>query len=129
MELVHIIERVYAGKKSKKHPAKRTFQALRIEVNKELEVLEKVIEKAVDLLKKGGRIGIITFHSLEDRIVKEKFKELEKGCTCPHDIPRCICNKKPKLKIITKKPIIPSEEEKTDNRRAHSSKLRIAERV
>lgn len=127
-ELVEIIIR---AKKTKtlKHPAKQTFQALRIEVNKELEVLEKAIRKAIELLKVGGRLGIITFHSLEDRMVKEIFRELEKGCTCPPQLPICVCNKKPKIKIITKKGIMPEETEIDGNNRAHSSKLRIAERV
>lgn len=111
------------------HPAKRTFQAIRIEVNGELSAVSEAIGKAVDLLKKGGRIGIITFHSLEDRIVKEEFKKLEKGCTCPPDFPICVCGGVPKLKIITKKPILPSEEEIRNNSRAKSAKLRIAEKI
>ena len=89
----------------------------------------EAIDKAVALLKKGGRLGIITFHSLEDRIVKQRFKELEKGCTCPPDIPMCICGKKPLLKIITKKPLTAEKAELEDNNRAHSAKLRIVERV
>ncbi|OQY07503.1 MAG: 16S rRNA (cytosine(1402)-N(4))-methyltransferase [Fusobacteriia bacterium 4572_132] len=126
-ELVDIIKKVIKNKK--KHPAKQTFQAIRIEVNKELEVLDKAIESAVDSLKKGGRLGIITFHSLEDRMVKNKFKYLEKSCICPSDFPMCVCNKVKKIKIITKKPIVPKENERVENRRSHSSKLRIAERV
>lgn len=110
------------------HPAKRTFQALRIEVNKELEVLEKALEDAAKLLNKGGRIAVITFHSLEDRVVKEKFKELAKGCECPPSFPVCVCGKKPTLRVITKKPVVPSAEEIEANPRARSSKLRIGEK-
>ncbi len=129
-ELVDIIRRAkYKKGKSLKHPAKQTFQALRIEVNKELEVLEKSIEKAVDLLEPGGRLGIITFHSLEDRIVKNAFKRMASTCTCPPEIPVCRCDKEAKIKIITRKPIMPKEKEVEDNNRAHSSKLRIAERL
>jgi len=126
-ELVEVIRKVIKNKR--KHPAKQTFQAIRIEVNKELEVLDKSIDSAVDCLKKGGRLGIITFHSLEDRMVKNKFKYLEKSCVCPPDFPMCVCEKVKKVKVITKKPIIPKENEKEKNRRSHSSKLRIAERV
>lgn len=111
------------------HPAKRTFQAIRIEVNGELDAVTEVIKKAVALLKTGGRIGIITFHSLEDRIVKEEFKKLEKGCTCPPDFPICVCGNKPQLKIITRKPILPSDEEIKCNSRAKSAKLRIAGKI
>jgi 16S rRNA (cytosine1402-N4)-methyltransferase len=110
------------------HPAKRTFQALRIEVNKELEVLETALEDAVSLLKKGGRIAVITFHSLEDRVVKDKFKSMAKGCKCPPGFPVCICGEKPQLRVITKKPIVPTSEEINHNPRARSSKLRIAEK-
>lgn len=126
-----LVEAIVAAKKVKslKHPAKQTFQAIRIEVNRELEILEKTIDKAVDFLNVKGRLGIITFHSLEDRIVKNKFRELERSCVCPSDIPICICNTKPKVKIITKKPIIPNTNEVNVNNRAHSSKLRIIERV
>lgn len=111
------------------HPAKRTFQAIRIEVNGELDAVREAVSKAVDLLKPGGRIGIITFHSLEDRIVKEEFKRLAKGCTCPPDFPICVCGGKPKIKIITKKPILPSDKELEENSRAKSAKLRIAEKT
>ncbi len=127
-ELSDIVKRA-AGPSKNKHPAKKTFQAIRIAVNRELDVLIEAIDKAVALLKKGGRLGIITFHSLEDRIVKQRFKELEKGCICPHDIPMCICGKKPLLKIITKKPLTAEKAELEDNNRAHSAKLRIVERV
>lgn len=131
LELVDIIRKSIPAKNQREggHPAKRTFQAIRIEVNGELEILNKTIEDSVDKLKVGGRIAIITFHSLEDRIVKNKFKELEKPCTCPSDFPICVCGKKPKVKIITKKPIDPSEDEKDFNSRSNSAKLRIAERI
>lgn len=111
------------------HPAKRTFQAIRIEVNNELGILENTINDMVDLLKPGGRICIITFHSLEDRIVKNVFRNLENPCTCPRDFPICVCGKKPKVKVITRKPILPGQEELENNRRAHSAKLRIAEKI
>lgn len=125
-----IMAAVPAGAREKGgHPAKRTFQAIRIEVNGELSAVSEAIGKAVGLLKKGGRIGIITFHSLEDRIVKEEFKKLEKGCTCPPDFPICVCGKSPEIKIITKKPILPSAEEIGRNSRAKSAKLRIAEKI
>lgn len=116
------------GKKMKKHPAKRTFQAIRIFVNNELEVLEKAIDKAMELLNNNGRLLIITFHSLEDRIVKEKFRYYENPCTCPKDIPICVCNKKSYGKIVNKKAIIAKKEELNDNNRSHSAKLRIFER-
>lgn len=111
------------------HPAKRTFQAIRIEVNRELGVLEESIDQMIDCLKPKGRICIITFHSLEDRIVKTKFKENENPCTCPPDFPVCVCGKKPKGKVITRKPIVPTEKEIKENKRSKSSKLRIFERV
>ena len=116
------------GKSMKRHPAKRTFQAIRIFVNKELEVLSETLDKAIKLLNKNGRLLVITFHSLEDRIVKEKFREYEDPCTCPKDIPICVCNKKSLGKIITKKPIIAKKLELEENNRAHSAKLRIFER-
>ena len=116
------------GKSMKKHPSKRTFQAIRIFVNKELEVLEEALDKAVNLLKNNGKLLVITFHSLEDRMVKEKFREYENPCTCPPEIPVCVCNKKSLGKVITKKPIIAKESELNENNRAHSAKLRIFER-
>ena len=116
------------GKSMKRHPAKRTFQAIRIFVNKELEVLSETLDKAIKLLNKNGRLLVITFHSLEDRIVKEKFREYEDPCTCPKDIPICVCNKKSLGKIITKKPIIAKKLELEKNNGAHSAKLRIFER-
>lgn len=116
------------GKSMKRHPAKRTFQAIRIFVNKELEVLTQTLDKAVSLLNDRGRLLVITFHSLEDRIVKEKFREYENPCTCPKDIPICICGKKSLGKVITRKPIVAKEVELKENKRAHSAKLRIFER-
>lgn len=110
------------------HPAKKTFQAIRIEVNNELKVLKDSIDTMIEHLNPGGRICIITFHSLEDRIVKTKFRENENPCTCPPDFPVCVCGKVSKGKVITRKPIIPSEEEIVNNKRAKSSKLRIFER-
>ena len=111
------------------HPAKKTFQAIRIEVNRELEILENTVKSSVKRLNKNGRICVITFHSLEDRIIKNVFTELNKDCICPPEFPKCMCDHRRKLKIITKKPITPSEEELIENRRAHSAKLRIGERV
>ena len=110
------------------HPAKRTFQAIRIELNKELEVLNNSIDNMIDLLNDNGRLSIITFHSLEDRIVKTRFKNNENPCTCPPDFPVCVCGKKSKGKVITRKPILPGEEEIINNSRAKSSKLRVFER-
>lgn len=116
------------GKSMKKHPSKRTFQAIRIFVNKELEVLEEALDKAVKLLNDNGKLLVITFHSLEDRMVKEKFREYENPCTCPPEIPICVCNKKSLGKVVTRKPIIAKESEVNENNRAHSAKLRIFER-
>ncbi len=111
------------------HPAKRTFQAIRIELNKELDVLNESIDTMIDLLNDGGRLCIITFHSLEDRIVKTKFKTNENPCTCPPDFPVCVCGKKSKGRVITRKPILPSEEELEENSRSKSAKLRIFEKI
>ena len=110
------------------HPAKRTFQAIRIEVNRELEVLQDSIDEMIDLLNDGGRLCIITFHSLEDRIVKNKFRKNENPCTCPPDFPVCVCGRKSKGKVITRKPIVPSEQEVEENKRSKSSKLRVFEK-
>lgn len=129
-ELVEIIDKAIPNKfKKNGHPAKKTFQAIRIEVNKELDILDKAINDSVNRLKKGGRLSIITFHSLEDRIVKNKFKLLQNPCTCPPDFPVCVCGKKPVIKIITRKPIEPSEEEKKENSRSKSAKLRVCEKI
>ena len=110
------------------HPAKRTFQAIRIELNKELDVLRDSLDGMIDLLDDGGRLCIITFHSLEDRIVKTIFRKNENPCTCPPDFPVCVCGKKSKGKVITRKPILPSDEEMETNPRSKSAKLRIFER-
>ena len=110
------------------HPAKKTFQAIRFELNKELEVLEDSIDNMVDLLNDGGRLSIITFHSLEDRIVKNKFRNNENPCTCPKNFPMCVCGKKSKGIVVTRKPIVPSDDEIKNNKRAKSSKLRVFER-
>lgn len=110
------------------HPAKRTFQALRIELNQELEVLKNSLDTMIDLLQPGGRLCVITFHSLEDRIVKSCFKRNENPCTCPSTFPVCMCGKKPKGRVATKKPVAPSEREMTENPRSKSAKLRAFER-
>ncbi len=130
-QLVSIIKKAIpkSARQEGSHPAKKTFQAIRIEVNRELEILENTVKAAVERLTKKGRICVITFHSLEDRIIKNTFAELNKDCICPPEFPKCMCEHRRKLKIITKKPITPSEEELTENRRAHSAKLRIGERV
>ena len=114
---------------AKGHPAKKTFQAIRIEVNNELNILRQTLDKMIDHLNPGGRICVITFHSLEDRIVKLNFRKNENPCTCPPDFPVCVCGKKSKGKVITRKPIVPSDEEVQDNKRSKSSKLRIFERA
>lgn len=111
------------------HPARKTFQAIRIAVNRELEVLEKGLEAAFELLTPSGRLCVITFHSLEDRVVKQFMKDKAQGCTCPKDFPVCVCGNTPKVRIITRKPILPSEEELSRNPRARSAKLRIAEKL
>ena len=108
------------------HPAKRVFQAVRIEVNGELDILEGAIRDFVDVLKKDGAISVITFHSLEDRIVKKTFAELAKGCICPKELPVCVCGRKPVIRLVNKKPILPSETELDENSRSKSAKLRIA---
>ncbi|MFZ7120410.1 MAG: 16S rRNA (cytosine(1402)-N(4))-methyltransferase RsmH [Eubacteriaceae bacterium] len=131
LELVEIIKKSIPAKFRREgpHPAKRTFQGIRIEVNNELVILEQAIKNAISLLKFNGRICIITFHSLEDRIVKHTFKNLEKPCECPHDFPKCMCGKVPQIKIITKKPIYPTEEELSINPRSRSAKLRIGKKI
>ncbi|OLS03876.1 16S rRNA (cytosine(1402)-N(4))-methyltransferase RsmH [Tissierella creatinophila] len=131
LELVEVIKKAIPKRVRMEgsHPAKQTFQALRIEVNGELDALKESIEKMVGLLKPGGRLGIITFHSLEDRIVKEEFKYLFRDCICPSDLPLCACEKKREIKIITRKPIVPTKEEILKNSRSRSAKLRIAEKI
>ena len=110
------------------HPSKRTFQAIRIECNRELEVLRDTLDDMIDALKPGGRLCIITFHSLEDRIVKSSFKKAENPCVCPPSFPICICGNKSKGKVITRKPILPSDEEMEENKRSKSAKLRVFEK-
>lgn len=129
-ELAGIIKRAIPMKYQKKsgHPAKRTFQALRIELNRELDVLRSSLDDMIELLSPGGRLCIITFHSLEDRIVKSAFRKNENPCTCPPDFPVCVCGNVSKGRIVTKKPILPSEEEQEVNSRSKSAKLRIFER-
>lgn len=115
--------------REKQHPAKRSFQALRIAVNDELGAVDAVMQRAIDRLKPGGRLAVITFHSLEDRIVKNAMAEAVRGCTCPPEFPVCVCGKKPRLKLIARKPIVAGEEELERNPRARSAKLRVAERL
>ena len=130
LQLVDVIKKAIPKKfRMDSHPAQKTFQAIRIEVNDELNVLENTIPKMVNLLNKDGRICIITFHSLEDRIVKNSFNELAKDCICPKDFPICICDKKKEIEIITRKPIVPKELEIDENPRARSAKLRIGMKV
>ena len=130
-QLVDIIKAAIplSARKDGPHPAKRTFQAIRIEVNGELKILESTIRDSVELLSKGGRMGVITFHSLEDRIVKTTFAAMEKGCTCPKDFPMCVCGNKPSVKTVSRKPLIPTEQEIAENPRARSSKLRTVEKI
>ncbi len=115
--------------KEAQNPARRTFQAIRIEVNGELDAIAPSIEAAVERLNPGGRLAVITFHSLEDRIVKETFKKLSTGCTCPPEFPVCVCGGKPKIKLLSRKPIIPQDDEQEANPRSRSAKLRTAEKV
>lgn len=131
LELVSVIKKAIPKqvRKDGGHPAKRTFQGIRIEVNRELDVLKNSIEKMVNSLKTGGRLLIITFHSLEDRIVKNEFRELYKDCLCPPEFPQCICDKERTINIITRKPITASKEELEENPRSRSAKLRISEKL
>ncbi len=131
LELVDIIKGAMPGKalKEKQHPAKRSFQAIRIAVNDELTAVDRMIRAAVPRLNPGGRLAVITFHSLEDRIVKTGMAEFAKGCTCPPDFPVCVCGKTPDLKLVNRKPILPSEQELTENPRSRSAKLRVAEKT
>ncbi|MCI8370993.1 MAG: 16S rRNA (cytosine(1402)-N(4))-methyltransferase RsmH [Lachnospiraceae bacterium] len=130
-ELTEIIKQAIPAKvrATGGHPAKRTFQALRIELNRELEVLEQSLEDMIELLEPGGRICIITFHSLEDRIVKQYFRKCENPCTCPREFPVCVCGRKSKGKVITRKPILPGNDEIEQNKRAQSAKLRVFEKT
>ena len=129
-ELVEIIKAAIPAKirMQKGHPAKQTFQAIRIELNRELEVLRDSLDDMIDFLNPGGRLCIITFHSLEDRIVKNAFRKNEHPCTCPPDFPVCVCGKTPKGKVVTRKPILPGEGELEENSRSKSAKLRVFER-
>ena len=131
LELAEVIKRAIPMKiqKNQGHPAKRTFQAIRIELNKELEVLKNSLADMIELLSDGGRLCVITFHSLEDRIVKTAFRKSENPCTCPSDFPICVCGEVSKGKIITRKPITSTEEELLENPRAKSAKLRIFEKI
>ena len=131
LELVDIIRGAMPASalREKQHPAKRSFQAIRIAVNDELGSVERVMQKAIPCLNPGGRLAVITFHSLEDRIVKQAMAEAAKGCTCPPEFPVCVCGKKPRVKLITRKPIVSGEEELECNPRARSAKLRICEKL
>ena len=131
LELVDIIRSAMpaAALREKQHPAKRSFQAIRIAVNDELGSVEKVMKDAIPCLNKGGRLAIITFHSLEDRIVKTGMANASKGCTCPPNFPVCVCGKKPQVKLITRKPIVSGQQELDRNPRARSAKLRVCEKL
>ncbi len=130
-ELVDVIRSAMPPQalREKQHPAKRSFQAIRIAVNDELTAVERVIEQAAPRLAAGGRLCVITFHSLEDRIAKNGFAAQARGCTCPPDFPVCVCGKKPQVRLVTKKPIVPTDEELSGNPRARSAKLRVAEKI
>ena len=131
LELVEIIKSAMPAKalREKQHPAKRSFQAIRIAVNYELASVDRMLRGAVPCLNQGGRLAVITFHSLEDRIVKTGLAEFAKGCTCPPDFPVCVCGKTPDVKLVNKKPILPTQEEIEENPRARSAKLRVAEKL
>lgn len=131
LELADIIRSAMPASalREKQHPAKRSFQAIRIAVNDELGAVEEVMNKAIDLLNPGGRLAVITFHSLEDRIVKSAMAEAAKGCICPPEFPVCVCGRKPRVKLITRKPITSAQEELDRNPRARSAKLRICEKI
>ena len=131
MELAQIVREAMPARalKEKQHPAKRSFQAIRIAVNDELASVDRMLQAAVPRLNPGGRLAVITFHSLEDRIVKTGLAEFARGCTCPPDFPVCVCGKKPQIRLVSRKPILPSEEEVRDNPRARSAKLRAAEKL
>ena len=131
LELAEVIKSAMPGKalREKQHPAKRTFQAIRIAVNDELASVERMLRRAVPRLNRGGRLAVITFHSLEDRIVKTGLADFARGCTCPPDFPVCVCGKTPDIKLINKKPILPTAQEIEENPRARSAKLRVAEKL
>lgn len=128
-ELARLVASVVHGRPGGIHPATRTFQALRIAVNDELASLEAALPAAIDLLRPGGRVAIISFHSLEDRIVKQTFQREERGCVCPPELPECVCGRKPRLHIVTRRPLIASDAEIAANPRARSAKLRVAEKL
>ena len=130
-QLVELIKQAIpaSARRSGGHPARRTFQALRIEVNQEMEVLKKGLDAAVRWLNPGGRIAVLSYHSLEDSIVKDAFKRFSQGCTCPPDIPVCTCGNVPVLKLVTRKPQAPSTEEVESNPRARSARLRVAQKL
>ncbi len=130
-ELVDVVKSAIpaSAREGGHHPAKRTFQAIRIEVNGELDAIAPAIKNAKDIMAVGGRIVIITFHSLEDRIVKQTYADMASGCTCPKNLPICVCGKRPEVKVLTKKPILPSEAELEENPRSRSAKLRVCEKL
>ena len=117
------------ARREKQHPAKRSFQAIRIAVNDELGEVERMLDTALNLLRPGGRIAVISFHSLEDRLVKSAFAQWASGCTCPPDFPVCVCGKKPRARLVGRRPIVAGGEELQDNPRARSAKLRVAEKL
>ena len=131
LELAELIRSAMPGKacREKQHPAKRSFQAIRIAVNDELGEVERMLDSALDLLNPGGRLAVISFHSLEDRLVKTAYAQWAKGCTCPPDFPVCVCGKKPRVRLVGKRPIVSGQEELNDNPRARSAKLRVAEKL
>ena len=131
LQLVDVIKSAMPPQalREKQHPAKRSFQAIRIAVNGELDALPPMLNAGCEHLNVGGRLAVISFHSLEDRIIKKTMQELATGCTCPPNFPVCVCGKKPKMKLISRKPIVPGEAELTENSRARSAKLRVAEKL
>jgi 16S rRNA (cytosine1402-N4)-methyltransferase len=130
LQLANLVKQsIPKSNKDSGHPAKRTFQAVRIEVNNELGIIENTLKDLVSSLNEGGRIAVITFHSLEDRIVKQTFATMAKGCICPPQYPICVCNHKPQLSLVSRKPILPTEKELEENSRSHSAKLRIGEKI
>ena len=131
LELVDVIRSAMPASalREKQHPAKRSFQAIRCAVNGELEAIEGMLDTALDRLNPGGRLAVISFHSLEDRLVKTAYQSWCKGCTCPPDFPVCVCGKKPRAKLVNKKPILPTAEELEHNPRSRSAKLRVAEKL
>ncbi|HEY5556941.1 16S rRNA (cytosine(1402)-N(4))-methyltransferase RsmH [Acetobacterium sp.] len=131
LELSEIIKNAYPPREryKEKHPSRKTFQAIRLEVNGELRILENSLSQGLEALKPGGRMCVITFHSLEDRVAKHLFKERANPCTCPPDFPQCVCGKEPEVKLISRKPILPGKNEQEENRRSRSAKLRIVEKL